>query len=75
MTLVKQNLKVQIKNLANKMKNELDSEEALEKYAEELSTIIHNYILSATVIVNPGQAVTTNTGIGTTTSAGSGKLK
>lgn len=77
MTLVRENLKRDIKNLTKEMMDEKDSDEALEKYSEKLSLIIHNYILSATVIVNAGQTVqvVVPAGTGATTSPGSGKLK
>jgi primosomal protein N'' len=49
MALVKQNLKTEIKNMLNDLKNETDQAVAIEMFAERLATIIDNYIRSATV--------------------------
>jgi ABC-type uncharacterized transport system ATPase subunit len=76
--LVKSNLKREIKDLQKELIVMEDQEEAMEKYAEKLATIIHNYIKTAlvtvTIQVAPGQVVQTipSTGTGSTTSAGTG---
>lgn len=48
-----------------------------ESAARDLATVIHNYVSTADVIVNPGQAVSAPppAGTGFTTSQGTGKLK
>lgn len=72
MALNRLQLKNDLKSLLQDMKAQDDSNQALEIYADRLSTIIDNYIKSATV--NPGIAVsvtgTAAAQTGVTTAAG-----
>lgn len=50
MALNKSVLKTNIKAMLNDLKNDLDQETAIEKYAEMISTAIDNYVRTATVV-------------------------
>ncbi|MDR2079260.1 MAG: hypothetical protein LBP74_06040 [Treponema sp.] len=71
MALVEATLKSNLLSLFNSMKNEPMSEE---DYAANLAKIINDHIKTAAVTVNPGIAVTTPVGPGSTSSTGTGSL-
>jgi hypothetical protein len=71
MALAQPALKANLLTLFNLMKQ---SEMSEEQYADNLSTIITNYIKTATVTVQPGQAVATPSGPGSTSAPGTGSL-
>jgi hypothetical protein len=63
MPLIKPVLELQILAAFQKMSNsETDMAQAQQDLAKDLATAIDAYIKSATVIVNPGQAVTGTAG-------------
>ena len=69
MPLIKPVLEMQILVAFQKMSNsETDMAQAQRDLAKDLATAIDSYIKSATVIVPPGQAVTTSGGAGATAS-------
>ena len=76
MALNQELLKSDIKSLSKKMTKFEDPEKALDFYADELSKLITNYIKSATVTVAIGQEVSAPppSGVGITTSPGTGSL-
>jgi len=71
MALVQAALKTNLLTLFNLMKT-IEMSEA--DYADRLATIITDHIKTATVTVQPGQAVTTPAGPGSTSSPGTGSL-
>jgi translation initiation factor 2 alpha subunit (eIF-2alpha) len=71
MALSQPALKQNLLSLFNLMKQTEMSEE---DYADRLATIINNHIKTATVTVNPGIAVTTPSGPGSTNEPGTGTL-
>ena len=70
MALVKQTLKAEILAILNTLKDETDQANAIDQFADRLSTVIDNYIKTATVSTTvtgtsaSGGAVT-GTGTGT----------
>ncbi|MDR0387279.1 MAG: hypothetical protein LBH57_04510 [Treponema sp.] len=71
MALVQAALKTQLATLFNSMKGAPMSEA---DFADQLASIINNHIKTATVTVNPGIAVATPQGPGSTTAPGTGSL-
>jgi predicted HTH domain antitoxin len=55
MALVRATLKNEIKTLLNDLKDDLNQDNAIEKYAEKLSLAVDNYVKSATVVGTDSQ--------------------
>ncbi|WP_136464947.1 hypothetical protein [Flagellimonas onchidii] len=55
MALVRSTLKNEIKTLLNDLKDDLNQDSAIEKYAEELSLAVDNYVKSAIVVGTDSQ--------------------
>lgn len=51
MALVTEHLKQDIKRVLNNLKNDTDQDNAIEKYADQLSKAIEIYVKSANIIV------------------------
>jgi len=70
MALVKQTLKAEILAILNTLKDETDQANAIDQFADRLSTAIDNYIKSATVtttVTGASQSGGAVTGTGTGT--------
>ena len=80
MPLVVTTLELDILSILNKLKddNSEDQTKAINKYAKDLSIAIDKYIKTATVVVQPGQVVSTAGSAvaqtGATTSPGTGSI-
>lgn len=59
MTLIKTQLKASIIDLMDALKTQDDQSASIEKFADEFSTIVDDYIKSATIIVPSGIPVAT----------------
>lgn len=75
MALVKDALKTQIiQGLQNIHPNKDDPNGAINAFAEVIASAVDTFVKTATVTVQPGQAVTTPAGPGSTSSPGTGSL-